>query len=147
MVTVSVLKKLKNLVPGLVLSCIECDVLVHEEHKKLWAETIEKTNKLAASLTVEDISRLPAIAASRRGYKACGKDTVRYRLSAEAHLRRVVQGKGLYRVNNVVDLLNLLSRSTGVSIGGDDAEKSHGDVIFGIGQTNEPYEGIGRGKL
>jgi DNA/RNA-binding domain of Phe-tRNA-synthetase-like protein len=147
MVTVSVSEKLKNLVPRLVLSCIECDVLVHEEHKKLWAEIDEKTNKLAASLKVEDISRLPAIAASRRGYKACGKDPARYRLSAEALLRRVVQGKGLYRVNNVVDLLNLISVSTGFSIGGYDAAKINGDVVFGTGHTDEPYEGIGRGKL
>ncbi len=147
MVTISVSEELKNLVPGLVLSCIECDVLVHEEHKKLWAETIEKTNKLAASLKVENISRLPVIAASRRGYKACGKDPARYRLSAEALLRRVVQGKGLYRVNNVVDLLNLVSVSTGFSIGGYDAERIVGDVVFGIGDVDEPYEGIGRGKL
>jgi DNA/RNA-binding domain of Phe-tRNA-synthetase-like protein len=68
-------------------------------------------------------------------------------LSAEALLRRVVQGKGLYRVNNVVDLLNLVSVSTGFSIGGYDAEKIAGEVVFGIGRENEPYEGIGRGEL
>ena len=147
MVTVSVSEELKTLLPELVLSCIECDVLVHEEHEKLWAEIEEKTNKLAASLKVEAISRLPAIAASRRGYKACGKDPARYRLSAEALLRRTVQGKELYRVNNVVDLLNLVSVSTGFSIGGYDAGKIDGAVVFGIGHTDEPYEGIGRGKL
>jgi DNA/RNA-binding domain of Phe-tRNA-synthetase-like protein len=147
MVTVSVSEELKTLLPELVLSCIECDVLVHEEHEELWAEIEEKTNKLAASLKVETISRLPAIAASRRGYKACGKDPARYRLSAEALLRRTVQGKELYRVNNVVDLLNLVSVSTGFSIGGYDAGKIDGAVVFGIGHADEPYEGIGRGKL
>jgi DNA/RNA-binding domain of Phe-tRNA-synthetase-like protein len=147
MVPVSVSKELKSLVPGLNLSCIECDVLVHEENGELWSEIEKRTDELAASLKVENISRLPAIAASRRGYKACGKDPARYRLSAEALLRRTVQGKGLYRVNNVVDLLNLVSVSTGFSIGGYDAEKIEGDVIFGIGRENEPYEGIGRGEL
>lgn len=147
MVPVSVSKELKSLVPGLALSCIECDVLVQEENGELWSEIEKRTGELAATLKVENISRLPAIAASRRGYKACGKDPARYRLSAEALLRRTVQGKGLYRVNNVVDLLNLVSVSTGFSIGGYDAGKMEGDVIFGIGRENEPYEGIGRGKL
>lgn len=147
MTPVFISEEIRNRVPELTLSCIECDVLVQEENEVLWAETEEKMKKLAASLKVEDISRLPAISASRRGYKACGKDPARYRLSAEALLRRVVQGKGLFRVNNVVDLLNLVSISTGFSIGGYDAGKTDGDVIFGIGRENEPYEGIGRGEL
>ncbi len=147
MVAVSVSKELKAVVPGLTLSCIECDVEVHEENVELWAEIEQQISALAASLKVENISRLPAIAASRRGYKACGKDPARYRLSAEALLRRIVNGKGLYRVNNVVDLLNLVSISTGFSIGGYDADKISGDVVFGVGKKNEPYEGIGRGIL
>jgi DNA/RNA-binding domain of Phe-tRNA-synthetase-like protein len=147
MIPVSVSEEIKSLVPDIALSCIECDVVVLAENEALWAETEEKTKKLAASLRVENISRLPAIAASRRGYKACGKDPARYRLSAEALLRRVVQGKGLYRVNNVVDLLNLVSVSTGFSIGGYDAGKIKGEAVFGIGRENEPYEGIGRGEL
>lgn len=147
MTPVFISEEIRNRVPELTLSCIECDVLVQEENEVLWAETEEKMKKLAASLKVEDISRLPAISASRRGYKACGKDPARYRLSAEALLRRVVQGKGLFRVNNVVDLLNLVSISTGFSIGGYDAGKTDGNVIFGIGRENEPYEGIGRGEL
>ncbi|WP_372947515.1 B3/4 domain-containing protein [Mariniphaga sp.] len=147
MIPVSVSEELKILVPDVTLSCIECDVVVMEDNKALWAETEEKTNNLAASLKVEDISRLPAIATSRRGYKACGKDPARYRLSAEALLRRVVQGKGLYHVNNVVDLLNLVSVSTGFSIGGYDVEKIEDEAVFGIGLENELYEGIGRGEL
>jgi DNA/RNA-binding domain of Phe-tRNA-synthetase-like protein len=47
----------------------------------------------------------------------------------------------------VVDLLNLVSISSGFSIGGYDSDKIEGDVVFGIGETNEPYQGIGRGEL
>lgn len=147
MIPVSVSEELKSIVPELILSCIECDVVMHEEYGELWSEIENRTGELAALLRVEEISRLAAIAASRRGYKACGKDPARYRLSAEALLRRTVQGKGLYRVNNVVDLLNLVSVSTGFSIGGYDAGKIEGEVVFGVGRNNEPYEGIGRGEL
>ncbi len=96
---------------------------------------------------MESISKIPAIAASRKAYKICGKDPARYRLSAEALLRRVVSGKGLYQISNVVDQLNLVSIGSGFSIGGYDANQIQGDVIFGIGRVNESYSGIGRGEL
>ena len=147
MITVNISEELKILIPELVLSCIESDVVVQEDNPELWDEIAVITGKVAASMKVEDISRVPAIAASRRAYRACGKDPARYRLSAEALLRRTIQGKGLYRVNNVVDLLNLVSISGGYSIGGYDADRIEGKVVFGIGSENEPYEGIGRGEL
>jgi DNA/RNA-binding domain of Phe-tRNA-synthetase-like protein len=147
MITVNISEELKVRIPELVLSCIESDVVVQEDNPELWDEIAVMTGGVAASMKVEDISRMPAIAASRRAYRACGKDPARYRLSAEALLRRTLQGKGLYRVNNVVDLLNLVSLSGGYSIGGYDADRIEGNVVFGIGREDEPYEGIGRGEL
>ncbi|MAT53587.1 MAG: hypothetical protein CMN32_03845 [Saprospirales bacterium] len=114
------------------------------------AEIIDIARRIGAiqnKLTLERIHDLPAIAATRKAYKALGKDPSRYRPSAEALLRRVVQGKGLYRVNNVVDALNLVSITSGYSIGGYDAEKINGAVTLGRGQADEPYEAIGRGAL
>ena len=99
------------------------------------------------ALVIEEISKQPEVEASRKAYKACGKDPARYRLSAEALLRRVVSGKGLYHINNVVDQLNLVSIATGFSIGGYDADRIAGNVVFGIGRSGEPYSGIGRGEL
>ena len=99
------------------------------------------------NLTIEEIRHNPNIAAAREAYKACGKDPARYRLSAEALLRRVVSGKGLYQINNVVDLLNLVSISTGFSIGGYDDDKIVGDIVMGIGRPYEPYNGLGRGEM
>jgi DNA/RNA-binding domain of Phe-tRNA-synthetase-like protein len=62
-------------------------------------------------------------------------------------LRRVVNRHELYQINNVVDALNLVSISSGFSIGGYDNEKIVGEVVFGIGNSGEPYTGIGRGEL
>ena len=147
MKSVEISGELAWVVPGLQLSCIECDVTVELKNEALWEEIISKINELNASLKVEDISQLPAISASRKAYKLCGKDPARYRLSAEALLRRVVNRNELYQVNNVVDALNLVSISTGFSIGGYDVNKINGTAIFGIGKNDEPYEGIGRGEL
>jgi DNA/RNA-binding domain of Phe-tRNA-synthetase-like protein len=144
---ISISPELKTHCPNLRLGCIEADVQVKEVSSELKLEINDKVRQIGDSLQIESISKIPTIAASRKAYKACGKDPARYRLSAEALLRRVVSGKGLYHISNVVDQLNLVSISTGFSIGGYDAGQIQGDVVFGIGKPNEPYSGIGRGEL
>ena len=94
----------------------------------------------------ESIKQWPSIREARRVYKALGKDPSRYRPSAEALLRRVVSGKSLYRINNAVDLLNLVSLESGYSIGGYDADRISGGIRLQRGGI-EPYEAIGRGAL
>ncbi len=113
---------------------------------------IEEMNRLAADIAarfqVADINSIPAIAATRQAYKACGKDPNRYRPSQEQMMRRIVRGLGLYHVNSLVDAGNQLSLITGCSIGCFDAEKIDGhSLTLGIGLEGEPYEGIGRGPL
>lgn len=140
-------KQLVDKVPEIVLSCIECEVKFQDRNNELWDEIELKIKELNNRLRVEDISNISAISASRRAYKKCGKDPARYRLSAEALLRRILKRGKIYQVNNVVDLLNLVSVSTGFSIGGYDADMIEGKITFGIGEKDEPYEGIGRGQL
>lgn len=147
MINISISPEVKEKCPQLQLGCIQCHLSVKNEYPELLNLIQSELAELQQRLSVEDISKIPTIQASRIGYKALGKDPARYRLSAEALLRRVVKGKGLYQVNNVVDLLNLTSVKSGFSIGGYDIEKIQGDVILSIGKANEPYEAIGRGTL
>ncbi len=147
MINIIIEDSIKEKCPALELVCIDCNVIVTEEYPDLLKLIKEETTKLQATLAIPDISQLPVIQASRKGYKAVGKDPARYRLSAESLLRRVVQGKGLYKINNVVDLLNLVSIQSAYSIGGYDVDKIEGTIRLGIGEDNEPYEGIGRGAL
>lgn len=146
MINIEVESIWKKLCPNLELACIEANVVVGQENSGLWTVINSALTGIENNLTIEKISKIPAIASSRKAYKASGKDPARYRLSSEALLRRVVNGKGLYRINNVVDQLNLVSVSTGFSIGGYDAGKIVGDVKFGVA-ADEPYTGIGRGAL
>ena len=138
--------KIKKCCPNIQLGCIECDVKIQQDNPNLWEEIDQVTRNIRSGLRLEHISKHSVIQHSRKAYKACGKDPARYRLSAEALFRRVVKGEELYRINNVVDVVNLISLSTGYSIGGYDAEKINGPVEFGIG-GKEPYRGIGRGEL
>jgi DNA/RNA-binding domain of Phe-tRNA-synthetase-like protein len=147
MVPISIDEVLKEKCPDLKLGCIQCNVIVENQYADL-SELIQKNIiAIREKLKIEEISKLPAIAAARKGYKLVGKDPARYRLSAESLLRRIVKGNDLYKINNVVDLLNLVSIKSGISIGGYDVSKIEGEAIFGIGKEGEPYEGIGRGVL
>ena len=114
----------------------------------LWNEINRFTDQLRATETTESIKQQPAIVATREAYRACGKDPSRYRPSAEALRRRLLRGLELYRIDTLVDLINLVSLHTGYSIGGFDADKIVGtDLCLGIGRGDEPFEGIGRGPL
>ena len=81
-------------------------------------------------------------------YKRLGKEPNRYRPSAESLRRRVVKGQSLYKIDTLVDLINLVSLKTGYSIGGFDRDKIEGGRLeLGVGKVGELYRGIGRGEL
>jgi len=96
---------------------------------------------------MEEIARRIPIYETRQAYKKLGKDPNRYRPSAEALCRRILKGYPLYKIDTLVDLINLVSIHTGYSIGGFDAGKIKGDLILGVGQADELFNGIGRGPL
>jgi DNA/RNA-binding domain of Phe-tRNA-synthetase-like protein len=96
----------------------------------------------------EAASTDPVIAGVRAAFKTIGKDPSRYRPSSEALTRRILSGKGLYMVNNIVDCGNLVSLMTGVPVGCYDAAWIKGEEIsLRVGQPGETYEGIGKGEL
>jgi len=105
------------------------------------------TNALGITYEMEEISQLPAIYFARKAYRCFGKDPARYRLSAESLLRRITRGDDLYRISNVVDIINMVSMQTGFSIGGYDSDKIEGNIVLDLGNTDELYEGVGRGWL
>jgi len=134
--------------PDVALLCFTFESHVKEGSPELWTQINDvQIPKLEADYTTETLSTHPQIKASRKAYKAAGKDPARYRVSSEALMRRILQGKGLYRVNNIVDCNNLISLQTGLSCGLYNLEKIEGEVTFRIGMADEDYEGIGRGKL
>ncbi|MCP4442864.1 MAG: hypothetical protein GY810_28495 [Aureispira sp.] len=147
MITINISPAIKEKCPKLRLGCIACDVQIAPQSEKLANFIATESERIQKELAIEGISKKTTIQASRKGYKALGKDPSRYRLSAEALLRRIVKGKGLYQINNLVDTLNLVSIQTGYSIGGYDLNKIQGEITLGIGEIDEPYQAIGRGEL
>lgn len=140
--------EIENVCPGFVGAAVSADVVNSEYCKELWNEIEEWGEKYRSSYTTETIKHISGIEATRKVYRACGKDPSRYRPASEALIRRMLQGKALYQIDTLVDLINLASIAFGYSIGGFDADKFQGDTLtLGVGQEGEPYEGIGRGMI
>ena len=113
----------------------------------LWREIDILAEEIREKYSVADIKLLPTIHATRNAYKIAGKDPNRYRPSAEALMRRLINGNELYKISTLVDLINLVSLKTGYSIGGFDRDKIVGTPTLGVGEEDEKFEGIGRGLL
>ena len=92
-------------------------------------------------------SQIPGVRGSRAVYKAFGRNPGRYRVSSEALLRRVRRGDELYHINSVVDVNNLVSIQTGLSVGSYDLAHVNGPITLRKAEAGEGYTGIGKDFL
>ena len=148
MINVRVSSEISSVCPEFVGACVEANVVNTPYNNRLWNAIHEVESRLRSELTFDSVKALPSIAATRAVYKLCGKDPSRYRPASEQLIRRMLQGKELYQIDTLVDLVNLASIVYGYSIGGFDADKFVGsELVLGVGKEGEPYEGIGSGPL
>lgn len=147
MINVILSEEVATACPGLHVALISCSVINTESDTKLWNEISAFEESFRIHNQIEDINKRQTIQATRKAYKALGKDPNRYRPSAEALCRRILRGLPLYKINTLVDLINLISLRTGYSIGGFDQNKIDGTITLGVGRANDLFHGIGRGEL
>lgn len=138
---------LRQKCPRTALACVTADVTTQPSPEELIAELRAREQSVLAVPNPSSVLSGAQIQATRGAYKALGKDPARYRGSAEALLRRVVQGKGLPLINNVVDIINLVSVESLLPLGLYDLEKVRGPVTFRAGRAGETYKGIGKYDL
>src|SRR5271156_4370338 len=129
------------------LACVTAEVQTGATPEALEHELRVCEEKILKLPEPKAVLESGAIVATRAGYKALGKDPARYRGSAEALLRRVIAGKGLPRINNVVDVINLVSVESRLPVGLYDLANVQGDILFRAGRAGETYKGIGKYDL
>ncbi len=140
--------KIREAAPAFRVITIEAEVSNSTTGDALWQLLLDEGERVRSAYAIDHINKRAAIKATREAYKVLGKEPNRYRPSAEALCRRLVKGMELYRINALVDIINLISVKSGYSIGGFDIDKIDGETLtLGVGRENEPFEGIGRGTL
>ena len=138
---------LKAKCPKTALGCVSAQVEAPPSPPALIAELNNCEQAILRLPEPRAVLESPQILATRAAYKALGKDPARYRGSAEALLRRVIAGKGLPRINAVVDIINLVSVESRLPIGLYDLAHVSGDIVFRAGRARETYKGIGKYDL
>ena len=146
MISLTIAPEFKVKIPNVVVGCITATVRNSQHDMALWQE-IEAVAARFRGVNMDEARKSPPIKALRDAYRALGNDPTRYRGSNEALVRRISQGKELYRVNTVVDINNLISLETLQSAGTFDLDRVQPPIIFRIGQPGEIYAGIGRGEI
>ncbi len=145
LIPVTIDKSLHKTYPEIRLGLIRFKTIVKEPSEEFWnymnQEVLPKVRK-----NMEDKSwaEIEGVRGSRKAYKAFGRDPGRYRVSSEALLRRVRRKDELYHINSVVDVNNLISVTSGLSVGSYDLDKIKGDIILKKAKTKEGYIGIGK---
>ena len=147
-ITVTIESNLYQTYPEIRLGLIRFKTIVKEPSKEFWdymnQEVLPEVRK---NMEGKSWAEIEGVRGSRKAYKAFGRDPGRYRVSSEALLRRVRRSDELYHINSVVDVNNLISVTSGLSVGSYDLDKIKGDIILRKANTGEGYDGIGKKYL
>jgi DNA/RNA-binding domain of Phe-tRNA-synthetase-like protein len=146
-VRVTIDEALQRKCPRTALGCVTAQVEAAAAPPELLAEMQARVDEILKLPYPRGVLESSGITATRAAYKALGKDPARYRGSAEALLRRLIAGKGLPQINAVVDVINLVSVESRLSIGLYDLAHLSGDIVFRAGRAGETYKGIGKYDL
>lgn len=144
---IQISESILNKLPNFDIIAMSMDVSFKETDELLLSEIKQYEKNIKEEYSLEDVLNIPLIKEARDGYKKLGKDPSRYRLACESLLRRLVKGNGLYIINNLVDVGNILSIDCKRSVAVLDYEKIQGDVTIRLGTSDDIYEGIGRGII
>ena len=147
MTSVKIDAELKGKCPRVALGCVTAEVEAGATPEALDDELRVCEEKILKLPEPKAVLESAAVMATRAAYKALGKDPARYRGSAEALLRRVIAGKGLPRIINVVDVINFVSVESRLPVGLYDLAHVRGDIVFRAGRAGETYKGIGKYDL
>ena len=115
----------------------------HPEFEKLKAQTLGQVSK---DLSSEVIQTHPALLGFRALHDAIGRSNRKNVASPESLLKLVLQTGGLPQVNLLVDIYNLVSVKTCLSLGAHDLAAINGNVHLRLTDGSETFWPMGSDK-
>jgi DNA/RNA-binding domain of Phe-tRNA-synthetase-like protein len=114
----------------------------------LWQRLCSACDEIQRAWSGHAIAEIPGVQEARSLYRSVGLDPTKTRPSSEALLRRVVKGKGLFRIHPLVDLFNLVSLSKLLPVGlYDESKISGGTVTVCVGKEGWGFDGIRKDRV
>jgi len=93
--------------------------------------------------TLASLKDTPILRAYRDFFWRIGIDPTKVRPAAEALIRRVLAGKEIPSINNIVDAYNLASVKTEIALAAFDLDRLAGDPVMRQANAGEKFLGIG----
>jgi DNA/RNA-binding domain of Phe-tRNA-synthetase-like protein len=148
MIPISVTPTIRKNIPGLQLGLIEADGIAVRKPSDLADLEYQKLeNFIAGKFSKAPPSTDRIVSNVRRMYRRIGWEPTQYRPSSEAMIRRFLKKTGLYRINNVVDLGNIVSTRFHLPMGLYDVAKIKSKIVLDVGKDEESYQGISRDHI
>ncbi|MDP6668861.1 MAG: phenylalanine--tRNA ligase beta subunit-related protein [Candidatus Krumholzibacteria bacterium] len=146
--TLAIMIQINNLAPlALRIHAVVFQVPRHREDPLFHEHLNQVCRSMRSRYEGKPPSEIPCLAPAREMYRAAGVDPTRYRPSSEALLRRVLQGKELYRLSPLVDTGNLFSLEHSISIGLYDSRFLEGTIALRMGEKGEFFPGIRKSEI
>ncbi len=100
--------------------------------------------RIRSAHSMETIRDDPVFRSYRDFYWSLGIDPTKTRPASEALVRRIVAGKGLPRINTLVDSYNLASAMSGIPLAAFDSDRLAGSALrMRFSRPGEEFLGIG----
>ncbi len=146
--SISVTPTIRSKIPGLRLGIIEVfNIVIQKDSKLVEREYAHLEQYIRDKFSGTPPSTDRVVSQVRRMYRRIGWEPTQYRPSSEAMIRRFLKQTGLYRINNIVDLGNIVSTHYHLPMGLYDDEKINGDILLDVGREDEHYQGISRDHI
>ena len=145
---ISVSAAIRSKIPGLRLGIIEAEnITIRKESSLADTEYLTLEKYIDEKFSAAPPSTDRVVSDVRRMYRRIGWEPTQYRPSSEAMIRRFLKKNGIYRINNIVDLGNIVSTRFHLPMGLYDARMIDGVVQLDVGKEDESYQGISRDHI
>ncbi len=122
------------------------DVKIQKRDTELEKFKVEVMGQVRKEYNLDSIKDQPIFRAYRDFFWRVGIDPTKNRPAAEALIRRILGGKTLPCINNLVDAYNLASIKSRIALATFDADKLEGDLLMRPAEEGEQFLGIGMKK-
>ena len=95
---------------------------------------------------IEKLAEHPSVAVWRAVYSNFGSKPRDFRSSVEALIRSVLNGRGVRHINKLVDIYNYASLKHAIPVGGEDLDKTHGNLFLKFSEGTERFTPLGGDK-
>jgi len=124
--------------PGLVIGAVIVKGANNSgELPEIQSSLREQETRIKSAFQLPTLSQHPKIDAWRKAYSAFGGKPKENRSSVENLYRMVLQGVQLRHINNFVDIYNFISLKHMLPAGGEDLDKTKGDILLTFAGANE----------